>query len=360
MGTARLRPSRPPHPQGQNGKPPQGSAAPASGEALRLGTVTNLDRGFPLVRLDGGEGKMGHALRCEHSTALVKGADTRAVIGDRVQVELPDGHDKGIIAAIEPRSSAFVRKDPADRTAQQVLAANFDQVAVVEPIVDLNLRRLERELVLAHDTGAAVMVILTKTDLLAPDEARAVLDHVQAVAGGAVTVLGACKDDAASVGRVREALAPFGLTILIGKSGVGKSSLVNALTGREERSTAQVRGTDGKGRHTTVDRSLITLPDGGAVVDMPGVRGLGLWDADQGLGLAFPDVEGLAEGCRFRDCTHRDEPGCAVTAAVEQGDLAAERLESYRSLAAELAQVREKREEARRLKGEKASHRKRR
>lgn len=299
----------------------------------------------------------GELVRCEHATALVKGKRVRAVIGDHVDVELPEGHDKGIIVSIEPRRTAFVRRDPAERTASQVLAANFDLVIVAEPIVQLNRQRLERELVLAHETGARVAVVLTKADLVTADEAASVLSDVCDLAGRAVTVLAISTSDEASIERVR-AIVPAGeVAILIGKSGVGKSSLVNLLAGDEVQGTNTVRD-DGKGRHTTVDRVMVELPDGGCVVDMPGVRGLGMWDADHGLGAAFSDVEELAAHCRFRDCSHGDEPGCAVQAAVASGKLAEARLASYRALSAEIADVRTKRDEARRMRGEKASDRK--
>ena len=319
------------------------------------GVVVKLDRGFPLVRLsDGAE------VRCEHATALVKGERVRAAIGDRVVVALPDEHDKGIICGIEPRQTAFVRKDPAERTTGQVLAANFDLVIVVEPIVQLNRNRLERELVLAHETGAQVAVVLTKRDLVERDAAQNVLQEVADLAGRDVVVLATSSGDDASIAHVRELVPPGTTAILIGKSGVGKSTLVNRLAGSTLQETAAVRERDGKGRHTTVDRVMIVVPGGGTIVDMPGVRGLGLWEVDQGLGAAFPDVEGLARQCRFRDCTHGGEPDCAVRAAVEAGELAAARVASYRSLAAEIAEVRTRREEASHLRGEKASDRKKR
>ena len=319
------------------------------------GTVVKLDRGFPLVKCASGE-----LVRCEHATTLVKGERLRAVIGDIVEVELPSGHDKGIIVKIAPRRTSFVRRDPAERTAPQVLAANFDLVMVAEPLVGLNRQRLERELVLAHETGADVAVVLTKSDLADAAVTASVTQEVADLAGRSVPVLVISTADASSVERVRALVGAQSIAILIGKSGVGKSSLVNLLAGTEVQDTGAVRERDGKGRHTTVDRVMVELPGGGCVVDMPGIRGLGLWDAESGLGTAFSDVEELAASCRFRDCSHVDEPGCAVLAAVAAGDLAEARLRSYRTLSAEIASVRARRDEARHLRGEKASDRKKR
>ena len=319
------------------------------------GTVVKLDRGFPLVKCASGE-----LVRCEHATTLVKGERLRAVIGDIVEVELPSGHDKGIIVKIAPRRTSFVRRDPAERTAPQVLAANFDLVMVAEPLVGLNRQRLERELVLAHETGANVAVVLTKSDLADAAVTASVTQEVADLAGRSVPVLVISTADASSVERVRALVGAQSIAILIGKSGVGKSSLVNLLAGTEVQDTGAVRERDGKGRHTTVDRVMVELPGGGCVVDMPGIRGLGLWDAESGLGTAFSDVEELAASCRFRDCSHVDEPGCAVLAAVAAGDLAEARLRSYRTLSAEIASVRARRNEARHLRGEKASDRKKR
>lgn len=300
----------------------------------------------------------GCVLRCEHATALVKGARVRAVIGDFVEVSVPDGHDKGIIEGIEPRTTSFTRKDPTERTVAQVLAANFDQVMIAEPLSDVNFKRLERELVLAHETGASVSVVLTKSDLAAsPEAVEGVLERARALAGPATPVLTMSDRDAASVERVRALMPPDSVTVLIGKSGVGKSSLVNVLVGEEVQEIGDVRETDGKGRHTTVSREMVALPGGGFVVDMPGVRGLGLWEADAGIGAAFADVEELAASCRFRDCKHEREPGCRVRAAVESGELSAERFSSYQALKQESSQVRQRRVEAARLHGEKASDR---
>lgn len=314
------------------------------------GRVIKLDRGFPLVKLaDGG------MVRCEHATALKKSDEARAVIGDFVQVSFPETHDKGIIDAVEPRACRLVRKDPTERTLPQVLAANFDLVLVAEPMDAVNFKRLERELVLAHETGARVAVVLTKADLVVSEAARAdVVSRAEALAGAVTPVLPISKTDAESVANVRQ-LIGGGMAVLVGKSGVGKSSLVNILAGCDVRAVGDVRTGDGKGRHTTVSRAIVDIPGGGCVVDMPGIRGLGLWDADAGIEAAFADVEEFAQQCRFRDCKHENEPGCAVRAAVERGDVSPERFASYLALKQESATVGARREEARRMRGEKAS-----
>lgn len=316
--------------------------------ALRRGEVVRLDRGFPLVRIEGGA-----LVRCEHATDVVKTGSLRAVIGDAVDVEWPEGHDKGIIVRILPRTTALVRKDPAERALPQVLAANFDVVIVAQPIAEVNLRRLERELVLAFETGAKVAVVLTKADLAADvGAARAVVEQVRALVARDVPVVVLSAYDERSVEEVRGLVPPGTTAVLVGKSGVGKSSLVNLLAGAEVQQTGDVRESDGKGRHTTVNREIVEVPGAGRVVDMPGVRGLGMWEADAGIGAAFSDVETFAERCRFRDCRHKDEPGCAVRAAVASGELAFERLASYLELKQETDDARLRRIEAERRAGE--------
>lgn len=319
------------------------------------GRVVKLDRGYPLVRLEDGV-----EVRCEHAVALVKTKEHRAVIGDEVEIELPDGHDKGRIVEVLPRRTSFVRKDPTERALPQTLAANFDLVLVAQPFDRVNTRRLERELVLAHETGAEVVVVLTKADLLADeDQAKVTLKSIEGFVGNdKVMVLSG--EDRASIDAVADLIADGDkVAILVGRSGVGKSTLVNMLVGYELQKTTEVRE-DGKGRHTTVSREIIKLPRGGYIVDMPGVRGLGLWDAEEGIGAAFSDVEELAASCKFRDCSHTNEPGCAVQAAVAGGTLATHRLESYLRLKDESAEVRRRRTEAERIRTRRGHPRRRR
>lgn len=308
------------------------------------GVVIKLDRGYPLVRTED-----GCEYRCEHATALVKNADVRATTGDKVRISVPEGHDKGIIEEVMPRKNAFMRKDPTERVAVQVLAANFDKIFVAEPLVGLNIRRLERALVLAHESGAEAIVLLTKADLAEnAEELERARSLVERVAQG-TQVLVVSSEDAESVEAVRACIPSGQIAVLLGKSGVGKSSLVNLLVGKEVQATGAVREADGRGRHTTVSREMVEIPSAGCVIDMPGVRGLALWDSDAGIGVAFSDIEALAEQCRFGDCKHGGEPGCAVLAAVKSGELAEERLESYIRLRDEADTLRRRSEEAKRI-----------
>lgn len=309
-----------------------------------IGRVVKLDRGFPLVRTTD-----GIEYRCKHATALVKEEKVRAVIGDRVELSIPETHDKALIEEILPRTNKLVRKDPTEQALPQVLAANFERIFVVQPLSEVNFRRLERELVLAYESGAQVAVILTKADLAEDTvEVQQEIKQVQELAGED-EVLVISTEEPESIEAVRQ-MIPCGETaVLIGKSGVGKSSLINLLVGDEVQATAAVREGDGKGRHTTVSREIVKIPGGGCVIDMPGVRGLGLWDAEAGIETAFSDIEALGQSCKFRDCKHEQEPGCAVQAAVEAEELSQVRLDSYHALKGETEEIQERREEAHRL-----------
>ncbi len=309
---------------------------------MKHGTVVKLDRSLPLVELDNGE-----RVRCEHATDLVKNGAERAVIGDGVLLYAPETHDVHVIQEILPRRTRLVRRDPRERAAEQVMAANFDRVFVVQPINKLNFRRLERELVLAFETGAPVTVLLTKGDLLDASDREEAVRAVNALVGSEVAVVVVSATEDASLEEIRHLIPPSETAVLMGQSGAGKSTLINRLTSSEARRTSSVRPSDGKGRHTTVSRETVKVPGGGHIVDMPGVRGLGLWDAEVGIQAAFADIEQLAETCRFRDCEHGAEPGCAVRAAVESGVVPPERLDSYRGLRDELRVTQVRREQQR-------------
>ena len=230
---------------------------------------------------------------------------------DFVKVNAPEGHDKGIIESICPRERAFVRKDPTERAVPQVLAANFDRVILAQPLAEVNLRRLERELVLAYETGAAVTVVLTKADLAESEEQVEQVARPRPRAG---------RPRRAHVGGVGTATPkawrpcapswpPAPPRCWWASPGVGKSSLVNMLVGEEVQETGTVREGDGKGRHTTVSREMVAVPGGGYVVDMPGVRGLGLWDADAGIGAAFADIEQAARAVPLPRLQARERTG---------------------------------------------------
>lgn len=308
---------------------------PLAEQGFELARVVRVDRGMPLVAT------AEKTLRAQPATHLVKSrgsAENRAVVGDWVALANPEAHDMPIIEVILPRKSAFSRRDPGEETGEQVLIANADVVFVVQSLSGsgINMRRLERELVVAWDSGARPVVVLTKKDLCEDVESQRKLAEEVAY-GVDVIVESAITGD--GVDEVR-AMVPAGTTAaLLGGSGVGKSTLVNRLAGEEVMATAEVRESDDKGRHTTVARELVLLPDAGVIIDTPGMRGLGLWDAEEGLEAAFPDIEELALTCRFRDCSHIDEPGCEVTAAVESGELPARRLDSYLRLRLEMDEL---------------------
>ena len=263
-------------------------------------------------------------------------------VGDWVAVEPPAHAGEARIKAVLPRSSRFSRRAAGDATEEQVVAANIDTVFLVAGLDrDFNPRRLERYLLVARESGATPVIVLNKADLV--DDPRVQVEEARALAPGV--------DVHAVTARRPESLQPLvaylttGRTAaLLGSSGVGKSSIVNGLVGRELLRTNEVRDSDSRGRHTSTNRQLVMLPEGGLLIDTPGMRELQLWDSG-GLSDTFTDIADLAARCRFRDCRHRDEPGCAVTAAASSGELAENRLESFRKLDAERARVERQQDE---------------
>jgi ribosome biogenesis GTPase len=236
--------------------------------------------------------------------------------------------------ALLPRTSLLVRGASSGVSRTQPLAANVDVVLVVASLsMPIPVRRVERLLTLAWESGATPVVVLTKADLH-PDPEAAARDLEPHAPGAPIVVTRAADGDV-------EALAPYaspGTTlVLLGASGAGKSTVVNALAGAAVMDTGDVRGVDGKGRHTTTHRELVVLPSGAVVIDTPGLRGVALAGSEEGLALAFSDVEELAAACRFADCAHVGEPGCAVQASIDAGDLSAARMESWHKLQRELA-----------------------
>ena len=268
------------------------------------------------------------------------GKEELPTVGDWVHVERIDER-QGVIREIEPRRSAFVRKVAGFESEAQVVAANVDVVFVVEPLdPGPNVRRIERYLTVAWESGAIPVVVLTKSDI-----AEEVADSLAAVESSApgvdVHAVSAVTRD--GLDELRWLLGNDRTATMLGPSGAGKSSLINALAGDEVMATNEVRW-DGKGRHTTTHRQLISLPGGASVIDTPGMRELQLWDGDEGIDRAFSDIAALAEGCRFADCAHDSEPGCAVKAALATGDLTQERFASYKKQLRELAAIARKKD----------------
>jgi len=259
------------------------------------------------------------------------------VTGDWVAVEMK-GAD-AVIAEVLPRSTAFTRMAAGTAKERQVVAANVDTALLAASLnADLNLRRLERYLATAYESGAEPVILLTKAD--ACEDPAPLIAEVEAIAFG-VTVLAVSVRTGQGLAELSALLAPGKTAVLLGSSGVGKSTLVNALAGAELMATKAIREDDARGRHTTTHRELVLLPSGALILDTPGMRELALWDAEAGVAAAFAEttaeVERLAEGCRFRDCAHDREPGCAVQAAVADGTLDPERWRSFQKLQRETA-----------------------
>lgn len=302
--------------------------APHRALGLEPARVAREDRERYLLLDAAGERPAVLAGRLRHEA---RGRLDLPAVGDWVAVR---PGDRATIVAVLPRSSAFVRKVAGLVTEEQVVAANVDAVFLVTGLDhDFNPRRLERYLAVAWESGASPVVVLNKSDLAADLEAR--LDEAASVAvGSPVVALSAI--EASGLEALDPWLEPGRTVALLGSSGAGKSTLLNALMGADRQATTAVRDGDSRGRHTTTARELFVLPRGSLVLDTPGMRELALWSGDEKLPDAFPEIADLASGCRFRDCRHQTEPGCAVRDALERGTLDPDRFASWSKLQREL------------------------
>ncbi|WP_179815936.1 ribosome small subunit-dependent GTPase A [Allostreptomyces psammosilenae] len=327
-----------------------GARSTGAAGRLRPGRVVRVERRFSEVAVD------GRVVLADAQEVSSPDPLTTVCTGDWAVVELPatdgaDGTDgaaggrgrtagpsQPVLRALLPRRTAFVRSTSSKRSEGQVVAANLDAVLVVVSLaVDPRAARVERLLALAWESGATPVVVLTKADTV--DDAEQIHAEIAATAPGVqvLTVSARTGDGLDVLGAVLAGVAEHPTAALVGQSGAGKSTLANALLGAEVLATGAERS-DGKGRHTTVRRELHVMPadgpvpGGGVLIDTPGLRGVGLYDSADGLRQVFAEIAELATGCRFGDCGHQGEPGCAVLAAVEDGTLARRRLDSYRKL----------------------------
>ncbi|GAA2341618.1 ribosome small subunit-dependent GTPase A [Streptomyces violaceusniger] len=297
---------------------------PYAAQGLVPGRVIRVDRGQCDLVTPSGPARA--------DTELVTPRDPMRIVctGDWVAVDAEG--DPAYVRTLLPRRTALVRSTSSKRSDGQVLAANADHAVIAMSLAaELDLGRVERFTALAWESGAQPLLVLTKADLVPdPDTLAHLVSDTETAAPGVrvLPVSSATGEGLEELG----ALLASGTSVLLGQSGAGKSTLANALVGEAVQDVRAIRDSDGKGRHTTTTRDLLPLPSGGVLIDTPGLRGVGLWDAGGGVAQAFAEIEALAERCRFPDCAHRAEPGCAVLAAIDDGSLPERRLESYRKL----------------------------
>ncbi len=263
-------------------------------------------------------------------------------VGDWVAITPFDDNKSAVIHAVLPRKSKFLRKAAGVRTDEQIVAANIDTVFIVMGLDgDYNPRRLERYLTSAWDSGASPVIILNKSDLC--DNVEEKIDEIQSSAFDIPThAISASQGN--GIDLVQDLIKPGHTTAFLGSSGVGKSTIINALLGEERLLTKEVREDDSRGRHTTTWREMVLIPGGGIVIDTPGMRELQLWADDDSLKGTFEDIERLAQSCKFGDCSHTGEPGCAVSAAIENGELPQSRYKNYMKMQKEIRYLERRRE----------------
>lgn len=330
-------------------------------EEIELAAVVRLDRGFPMIATRGGA-----LLRAEHAVDFAKGkpgkrgkrskraADAEIAssagvdgmlpsVGDVVAVRVIPGHDMGVILRVLPRRTSFERWRGKNRGERQVLAANVDVIFIVQPLgaerdtLPLMRDRVARSLVLARDCGADPVVVLTKVDRCEPAEVADVCDALRRLAGAGVRVIATSSRTGEGLDEVRSCIPQGSVGMILGESGAGKSTLLNTLLGSEALETNAVRERDDAGRHTTVARIMVALPEPcGVIADCPGLRSLPLVGHERGLARSFPEIVEASRACRFNDCTHLHEPGCAVREGVECGEIEQSRLDAFLSLAREM------------------------
>jgi ribosome biogenesis GTPase len=305
---------------------------PYASDGHRPARVLVEHRGSYVVATESGDISASVSGRFRHNAL---GAEDFPAVGDWVVLDPAPQGKAAIIQTVLPRRSQFARPGRGDTPGAQIVAANVDLVFIVTSLDhDFNLRRLERYVTLAWSSGAEPVIVLNKADL-SDEVAERVADVASIAPGVPVRVLAA--RDGVGIETLTPLLEPGKTVALLGSSGVGKSTIVNAIVGWERQATGEVRADDQRGRHTTTVRELLVTESGALLIDSPGMRSVGMWEIDEGLADAFEDIEGFARECRFSDCTHGSEPGCAVKAAIASGQLARTRLDSQQKLARESA-----------------------
>ncbi|WP_421385478.1 ribosome small subunit-dependent GTPase A [Bacillus salacetis] len=297
---------------------------------LEVGRVTSQQKGtYTLLSLQG----EFHARLTGKFYYQVQAAEELPAVGDWVSFK-PLDNEQALIETVLPRTSKFSRKKAGDEAEEQIIASNIDYLFIVSSLnADLNLNRLERYLLLSWESGASPVIILSKADLC--DNLDEKIREVETVAMG-VPILPVSSYESSGIDKLSPYLAIGKTVALVGSSGVGKSTLLNSLTGESLQAVKQIREKDSKGKHTTTHREMFLLENGAFIIDTPGMRELQMWDGSDGISTQFKDIEEYAELCRFRDCKHEDEPQCAIRSAIEQGSLSQGRYMSYQKLLREI------------------------